>query len=379
MTEIESSYRDVRRGPRLIHIIGANGWGDPWRHALDVCRHFRDRGWSVTAYTRDAKVVDSRFRDAGIDVRHCPLRGMFDVYSALQLARDLRREARGTVVHVHRYRDAVAVLLARKLAGRGDIRVVSTRHKLKRGLRHALARRIYRNLDAQIFVSESVRDRFFATWSEGRYPFSVERTHVLIPTVNVGLTEASAEPERGPKVVLYKGVLEPGRGLETLIDAMTQLRGRKTRLWIVGEGDTDYIDTLRRRAQVRDVMDLIDWKLRYGDSGSVIDACHVGVDPALTEVALGPSHIEYMARGRAQVLSSAVSCPDCVGDGVEVLVVPRGDASALGEALLSLVSDDELRAGMGATARASYLDNFSWDECVAKLEGIYCSIINYYS
>lgn len=362
----------MRRGPRLIHIIGANGWGEPWRHALDVCGYFRDRGWSVTAYTRDAKVIDSRFRGAGIDVRHCPLRGMFDLYSAWQLARDLRHEAWGTVVHVHRYRDAFAVLLARKLAGRKDIRVVSTRHKLRRGLRHALARRIYRNLDAQIFVSESVRDRFFATWSDGRYPFSVERTYVLTPTVHVPIEESAAEPERGPRVVLYKGVLEPGRGLETLIDAMTHLRGRKTRLWIVGEGDSDYVDTLRRRAQVRDVMDMIDWKLRYGDSGSVIDACHVGVDPALEEVALGPSHIEFMARGRAQVLSSAVSCPDGVGDGVEVLVVPRGDASALGEALLMLVSDDELRAGMGATARASYLDHFSWEGCVSVLERIYC-------
>lgn len=360
--------------PRLIHIIGANLWREPWRHALDVCRHFRDRGWSVTAYTRDAQAIDTRFSDAGIDLRHSPLRGMFDVYSAIQLSHDLRRERYGTIVHVHRYRDAFAVLLARKLAGRPDIRVVSTRHTMKRGATHALARRIYRNLDAQIFVSRAVRDRFLDTWPDHRYPFDIGRTHIIKPTVNLPDLPLVDEPEKGPKIVVCRAAMEPGNGLEVLIDAIGVLRGMKTRLWLVGQGDTDYIDTLRRRALTRGVMDMIDWKLRLADTTSLIDLCHIGVDPTMTDAPLGPTHIEMMARGRAQVLSSALSPSEYVADGREAFIVPRGDAGALGRALVTLVTDPQLRLTMAEHARQTYLDQFAWQQTAAEIEAIYAAI-----
>lgn len=360
--------------PRLIHIIGAHRWDQPWRNALDVCRYFSRLGWSVTAYTRDVKAIDTRFRAAGIDIRHSPLRGMFDIYSALQLARELRGERYGTIVHVHRYRDAFAVLLARKIARRKDIRVVSTRHILNRGRQYAVARRIYRNLDAQIFVSESVRDRFLSSWPDGNFPFDPSKMHIITPTVNIPDTDPLPESEKGPKIVLCNSALVPGTGLETLIDAMSALRGMKTRLWIVGEGSADYIDSLRRRAQVRGVMELIDWKIRPTDSGNLIDRCHICVDPTLQGAPFGPTHIEYMAHQRAQVLSAAISPSEYVTDGVQALIVPPGDASALGNVLATLIQDPVMRQNIALAARRTYLDHFSWRECAETIRSIYMSL-----
>lgn len=360
--------------PRLIHIIGANRWREPWRHALDVCRHFRDAGWSVTAYTRDAQAIDTRFREAGIDLRHSPLRGMFDIYSAFQLAADLRRERKDTIIHVHRYRDAFAVLLARKLARRPDIRVVSTCHTMKRGAAHSIARRIYRNLDAQLFVSEAVFDRFLSTWNGGNYPFDMTRTHVVVPAVRVDMDAPPPEPDKGPKVVMCRAAMEPGNGLETLIDAIVALRGRKTRLWLVGQGDTDYIDTLRRRAQARGVMEMIDWKVRVNDVTPLIEQSHLSVDPSTTGVSFGPSHIETMAFGRPQILSSAISPPECVVAGRDVDIVPRGDAGALGKALTSLVTDADRRATLGNNAFKTYNEHLSWRLTAPLLEEIYRSL-----
>lgn len=356
---------------RLIHIIAANRWEQPWRHALDVCRHFRDAGWSVTAYTRDAKAIDSRFHSAGIDLRHSPLRGFLDIYAAFQLARDLRRERLGTIVHVHRYRDAFAVLLARKLARRKDIKVVSTRHKLRRGATHALARRIYRNLDAQIFISNEVRDRFLSAWPDGHLPFPPQRMHVLTPTVNLGDIAPLPEPQRGPRVILCNTSLKPGTGLETLIDAMPALQGRKTRLRIVGDGDTDYIDSLRRRAQMRGVMEMIDWNLRPEANTPLMENCHISVDPTLLPTPFGPTHIECMALGRAQVLSSAISTGEHIAPHSQVMVFPAGDASALGAILVELVDKPELRTSLVQSALDTYGCYFSWHQCVGHLQQLY--------
>lgn len=356
---------------RLLHIIAANRWGEPWRHALDVCRHFSLMGWSVTAYTRDAKAIDTRFRQARIDLRHCALRGFFDISSTLHLVRDLRRERSGTIVHVHRYRDAFAVLLARKIGRRKDIRVVSTRHKLHPGADNWLARRIYRNLDAQVFISTAVRERFLDSWRDRQLPFSAGRLHTIPPAANLEVTDVVPEPEKGPRIVLCKSDLVPGNGLETMIDAMSTLRGLKTRLWIVGDGDPDYIDTLRRRAQVLGVMDMIDWKLRPTDPSAFIDDCHVAVDPSVIPCPFGPAHIEYMAHGRPQVLSSSVSPSEHVASGREAIIVPPSQGAALGNALKTLIEDPALRCRMGEEARRTFDSHFSWQKCANRLQRLY--------
>ena len=328
----------------------------------------------MTAYTRDAQAIDNRFREEGIDLRHSPLRGFFDIYSAFQLARDLSDERPGTIVHVHHYRDAFAVLLARKIARRKDIRVVSTCHFLRPGRRHALARRIYRNLDAQIFISQAVRDRFLSSWRGRKLPFPEERLHIITPTVNIDIPAVMPEPEKGPRVILCKVSLEPGTGLETIIDAMTALRGLKTRLRILGEGVADYTDSLRRRAQVRNVMDMIDWKVRTPDEPELIDQAHVCVDPAVAPIPFGPVHIEYMAHGRPMVITGAVSPSEYVHDGDEALIVPPGDAASLGEALRHLIEEPETRRAIASNARAAYLRHFSWPRVVESLRSLYESL-----
>ena len=219
-----------------------------------------------------------------------------------------------------------------------------------------------------------MRDRFLATWPDGNYPFDAGRLHVISPAVNIPDTPPVPEAEKGPRVVLCRAPLLPGMGLETLIDSLTALRELKTRLRIVSNGDTDYIDVLRRRAQVRGVMDMIDWKLRPDDTYPLIDQCHIGVDPTLRGAPFGPTHIEYMARQRAQVITAAISPSEHITDGSQVLIVPPGDASALGEALRRLVLDEDLRHGIAATARQTYLDHFSWEECAETIRRLYASI-----
>ncbi len=52
----------------------------------------------------------------------------------------------------------------------------------------------------------------------------------------------TAAPQKNPKILLYQGVLNEGRGLEFAIEAMQQLEG--VQLWLAGEGDLS--DQLRR-------------------------------------------------------------------------------------------------------------------------------------
>ena len=219
----------------------------------------------------------------------------------MALRRGVTRLPQGTVMHTHRYRDAMLTLMARRLAGRKDICVVNTRHIVRRGRDSWLYRRMYRNLDARIFVSEAARERFLS--ARGGREACRSRANAstsLHNSINVPLSGAFPEPEKGPVIAVFHGPLRPGKGLETLIDALPRLKGARTRLRIVGTGHPDYIDALRNRAQARGAMEMIDWHKHTPDPHPLIRESHFGVLPSVVSEAFGLTNIEYMANGRAR-------------------------------------------------------------------------------
>lgn len=57
------------------------------------------------------------------------------------------------------------------------------------------------------------------------------------------------------------------------------------------------------------------------------------------------------------------------------LVVPPGDENALADAILTLLSDKELRISMGDAGRKHIIDNFSAYQMAKRYEEVYQKII----
>lgn len=360
--------------PTLIHLISENKWGGSQQYALDICSHYVNEGWTVEAMTRDAKLVDDRFRSRGIGLIHGPLRGLFDPASAVVLARRLRTIQRDAgIVHVHRYRDAFTVLLAKRLARRPDIRVVSTRHKVRRGRNTWLFRLIYSKINAHIFVSKTAFDYFQRSWPD-KLPFEKNRIHILHNSVNIPPSLPSNEPDKGPIFALYAGPVVKGKGIETLIDAMARLKGKKVRLRIVGPGNPDYLDRMRRRAMARNVMEMIDWRISTDTPYDLISQSHFAVLPSVEREGFGLWNLRVMAAGRPQICTRSGAQSEYLRDGETALFVPRANVDALADAMIKLATDPHLRAEMGAKAFQDYSANLAWQSFVTKLSHIYASL-----
>lgn len=355
----------------LLHIIPSNRWGGIQAYALDICRHYNARGWQVTALTRNAVGVDAPFAEAGIELVHAPLNGFLDISTAMILARRLRRMPQdGGVVHVHRYRDAFAVIIAKKIAKRPDIRVVSTRHAVRRGRDTFLFRKLYKLIDAHIFVSAMAYDAFrhAATRNIKLPPDSV---YILRNSLNIPAGEPAPEPSRGPVTALYQGAIMKGKGLETLIDALTSLRNLKMRLRISGTGNPDYLDLLRRRAMSRGVMEMIDWNTKGSPSVEQCAEAHFSVLPSTEREALAMSALMAMAAGRPQAVTSNGAQSEYLEDGKTALLVKPADAALLAEAMRRLASDAPLRQEMGREAYTVYSRLLSWPHFIRSLNEIY--------
>lgn len=355
----------------LIHILPDNRWGGIARYALDICRHYHMLGWNVVAFTRDAKAVDAPFEKEGIERLHAPFGSMLDLGTARTIAKFIKRLPENSVIiHAHGFRHSFTALLARKMAGRKDVRVVMTRHKVRKGIDSWIFRRIYRNLDAMIFVSKLAKERFLSTWHGRQLPFREDRLHVVHNSVYFDSLPAPSS-ERRPVTAMFHGPLAPGKGIETLIDAMSMLKGARLRLRIVGSGTPDYVDKIRRRAITRGVMDMIDWHKHSDTPFELIASCDFGVLPSSAEEAFGLANIEYMASGKPQVCTSNGAQPEYITDGREGFLVPAGNPGAIADAMRKLASDSELRQRMGERAAQTFRDTLSWSNFIRKLDSLY--------
>ncbi len=359
---------------RLIHILGSNRWSGVERYALDLCRHFRNKGWKVAVLTRDAKAVDNKFTDASIPLFHAPLSGLIDWQSVFSLMRIFRRRSRlteGTVIHTHRYRDALRAIIARKLSGTPDVKIVMTLHTVSPGRDSALYRYIYRNLDAQLFVSHCVKEAFLSTWAGAPPPMAEDRMKVLLNSMDVSDCEIADEPAKGPVIAMYHGRLAPGKGLETLIDALSKIARRTLRLRIVGSGNPDYVDSLRDRARNAGVMESIDWRKYVDDPTPLIREAHFGILPSEEPEAFGFANLEYMAVGRPVISTRNGGQTEYLTHGKDSLLVEPADPVMLADAMKKLARNPELRLAMGREAFETSRVKLSWPRFVSEMENIY--------
>lgn len=84
--------------------------------------------------------------------------------------------------------------------------------------------------------------------------------------------------------------------------------------------------------------------------------------------------IEAMAMGVPVVATRCGGIPEIVVDGETGFLVERGDSTALAQAILRLLSDEDLRKSMGKAARKRAVELFAWEKIAANLLNYYKKI-----
>jgi glycosyltransferase involved in cell wall biosynthesis len=85
--------------------------------------------------------------------------------------------------------------------------------------------------------------------------------------------------------------------------------------------------------------------------------------------------LEAMARGRPVVASRVGGIPEELDDGRSGRLVPPGDPGALGEALVSVLADDDLARRLGAAGRARAESRFTVEGHLARTAELYQAIL----
>lgn len=341
------------------------------QYALGICRNYLSAGWNVSAMTRNALAVDTPFNELDIPLFHGPLNGFGDFRSVRELARHLRRlPDHPTVIHVHRYRDAFMAMLARKLSKRRDIKIVSTRHAIRRGRTSLLFRWIYRGVDAHIFVSAIAYEKFMKSFAPIRLK-KPENVYIIRYSLDMKPQSEPSELPSGPFVFLYQGYISHGQKLETLIDALALIPKRKFRLRVCGPGNPDYLDRLRDRAMRLGVMDSIDWHTQSIPTIDNATRASAGIVSLAEREPVALPSLMLMAMGRPQILLSHGFTSEYLEDKNTAIIVPSDNPADIAKAITNLTSNPDLCKTLGNNALQTYNRILSWSHFINAINDIY--------
>jgi glycosyltransferase involved in cell wall biosynthesis len=183
---------------------------------------------------------------------------------------------------------------------------------------------------------------------------------------------------RGEPLILYVGRVSEDKGLKTLIQAVPLVLKDfpLARFLIVGE-DYGYLSILKSLVQELGVEKSVVFIGRLPDEQlvRVYKMADVFVLPSELE-AFGIVVIEAMASGLPVVVSNMGGMKNIVQDGKNGLLFTTRNSRQLGEKIISLLNDEELRIRLAENGTKTVLENYSINRVVDKLEKLYAEVLS---
>jgi glycosyltransferase involved in cell wall biosynthesis len=169
--------------------------------------------------------------------------------------------------------------------------------------------------------------------------------------------------------------LRPGKGLETLIDAVPAVIARHpaARVAIVGDGPLrEELVVRARRVGVEHVLEFLG---EHPDPRAVLNAADVFVLPSLAE-SFPYVVLEAMSQALPVVASDVGGIAEAVVDGESGLLVEPGDPRALAQATCTLLDDGPTRARLGARGRSDVEERFTRARMISALSAVYEEVLS---
>ena len=220
-------------------------------------------------------------------------------------------------------------------------------------------RRLYSKLSARIAVSEA------AQWTAQRYYGGRYR---IVPN-GVDLSAASPDGARPHDELrlLFVGRAEERKGLPVLLRAFEALRGVGVAARLMVAGPTaEEVGPLLLDPEGVELVGQVDDAEKWRLLGEADLLCA----PSLGGESFGMVLTEAFASGTPVVASDIAGYRGVVRDGRDGVLVPCGDAVALGETLLELASHPERRSEM-AEAALERAERFAWPNVAREVESVY--------
>jgi glycosyltransferase involved in cell wall biosynthesis len=176
-------------------------------------------------------------------------------------------------------------------------------------------------------------------------------------------------------ILLNLGREQPQKGQRFLIEAMSRIVESVPEAVLLIAGSPGlHSQVLRQNVADRGLRATVRFLGRREDIPQLFGASDLFVFPSLYE-GLGVSLLEAMAAGLAVITTDRPPMSEVVDNGLNGVLVPPGDPTALAEAVLALAGDPSARQRMGEAARSVVAARFSIDTTAHQVERLYSEVL----
>lgn len=354
-----------------MHLDTERGWRGGERQAFWLARELRARGHRSIVAARPEGELFAAADAAGIETWPTSPRFEVDPLAAWRLAGRII-DADADIVHAH---TAHAVGLGALATLRTQAALVATRRVDFPLRRNAGTRWKYDRVAGLIAISTAVRDVLVKSGIAAEritiVPSGVDLTRTIDPAPASTLAALGVRP--GAPLVVMVAALVPHKAPVTFVRAVAAAVAAGTALQALLVGDGPLAGEVRRERDTLGLGGVLHLAGQRSDADALIAACDVFVLSSREE-GLGTVLLDAMSCGKPVAATSAGGIGDVVEHGVTGLLVPVGEAEALGAAIAGLCRDAERRAAMGAAAR-SRVGRFGLEQMAAGTLAVYSRVL----
>jgi glycosyltransferase involved in cell wall biosynthesis len=321
---------------KILHSESSKGWGGQEIRTLKEMVALRECGHTVELLCPSDARLGARCTELGFPVHHARMRSGGDMKSMLAIQALMRRRAYD-VLNTHSGHDSLVAGTAARLVGTPLI--VRTRHLALPISSLATYTWIPHRV---IAVSHYVR----------RYLISAGVSEKRVHTIYDGIPKPEiishstlrAELGIGPEamVACMVAIMRDEKGHEDLIEAVRPLFGSHPNLHVVMAGDGPAFERIKGIVHGLGLERRIHMLGFRTDVPNIFRGSDMFVLPTHQE-ALGQAFIEAMAAGLPVIGTHVDGVPELIQDGVNGLLVPPRDPSALRDAIRRMADDAALR------------------------------------
>ncbi|RJQ24498.1 MAG: glycosyltransferase [Peptococcaceae bacterium] len=364
---------------KVLHVISDTNIGGAGRHLLAFLQYYDRSRLEVRVLCPPGSRLAGRCLAAGVEVitRSC-LSGekSFDLRGLAGLAA-LIKKYRIQVVHTHA---SFTGRLAARLAGVPC--VVYTKHRLdwerpQKGIRGRLLNYLDRTACHRVIaVSRAVKESLLKSG------MPEARVEVIYNGIDVGGFRERARPGRlreelsagADRVVGIIGRLEPEKGHSIFLQAAAQVLKVRNNVTFVVVGTGSLAGELKNMARDLGIETKVLFTGLREDIPELLSVMDVVALPSLTE-AFPLSLIESMCLGRPCIASSVGGISEIIENEKNGLLVSPGDAAALAEKIIFLLSNPEQARAMGVRAAALVEKKFDAGLMAEKITDLYYRVV----
>lgn len=360
-----------------MHVVHSLNLGGAERLASQIAVSLSDEFDIIVACIDEAGFWASEVRRAGVPVFELHRQPGIDLVVAWRLARLAHRYNVG-LFHAHQYSPYFYTVLARLPSPRA--RLLFHEHgrhypEIDSPKRVAVNQHLFRHLTSRIVaVSDDVRERLVRY--EGLPRSAIEVVYNGTKASPPADAETKARIRAGlglaPDDIVAGtvGRLDPVKNVPLAVRSLAALRDKHPDLRLLVIGDGPAKATIEQSARDHGVTDLVVMTGFRDDASELVRAMDIFLLPSLTE-GTSLALVSAMAAGIPAVATAVGGTPEVIDHGTSGLLIESEDGDELTAALERLIEDPEEARALGAAARETYLERFTYDAMIEGFRGIY--------